>query len=448
MIEGAYGSLKASNPGRVMSRTSETLHPSLSLALGLMLTAAACGSPAAPDSDTDPITELPRALTTRERTVIDDGNAFGLALLHNVVTRDGRPNVILSPLSASLALGMTLNGAAGGTFEAMRSTLGFDGMSQHEINEAYRGLIDMLTTLDPDVRFDIADAVWANEGFTFRDAFLQAVRDAFGAKIEVGDFANPATAAAINQWVSESTNGLIGRIVDQLDPSMAMMLLNAIYFDGAWTTRFDPADTRPADFTREDGSTVRVDMMNVSDTKLPMGGGDGYQAVELPYGGGAFSMVILLPWPGESARHLLNGLDAAAWQEVVDHLSPTEVDRLSMPKFTLAYDTYLNDPLKAMGMEVAFGPGADFTAMSPEGDRMCIDFVRQKTYVDVDERGTRAAAVTGVGVRGTSFMGVSVDRPFVFAIRERLSGTLLFVGLVGDPTYADSGPDDLASTCG
>ena len=410
-----------------------------------VLCLAACGDPTGPGSDT--ITELPRALTVAERTVIRDGNAFGLELMRQVAARDERPNIVLSPLSASMALGMTLNGAGGGTFDAMRSTLGFAGLSQEQVNEAYRGLLDLLTNLDPQVRFDIANSVWANRDVPFHEAFLQAVRTAFDARVESGDFANPATLTAINDWVKQNTEGLIERILDRLDPDMVAILINAIYFDGAWTNRFDPAKTTRADFRRADGRTVRVDMMNMSNVRLPMGGGADYAAVELPYGGEAFSMVVVVPSGNTDARTLLRGLDRQRWEGILQGLTVREVNQVSIPKFTLAFDSYLNDALKAMGMGVAFRRGADFTRMSPIGDRLCIDYVRQKTYIEVDERGTKAAAVTAVGIGVVSFTGLIADRPFVFALRERLSGTILFVGLVGDPTVREVDPPGLASEC-
>lgn len=405
---------------------------------------AACGDATGP-GDAEPITELPRALTVSERTVIQNGNAFGVQLLRHVVAGDRRPNIVLSPLSASMALGMILNGAQDSTFTAMRNTLGFSGMSQGQINDAYAGLITLLTELDPNVDFGVANSVWGNQEVTFQQAFLDAVRTAFQARVESRDFRDPATLDAINGWVSDNTQGLIESILDDLDPELVTLLINAIYFEGAWTTRFDPAKTQRADFRREDGSTVQVDMMHLDEGKLPMGYGPGYAAVELPYGGGAFSMVVVVS--AEPIRRFVDGLDAAGWQSIVDGLSERELDMVAIPRFKLAYDTYLNDPLKAMGMDVAFGPGADFGGMIPGGDNVCIDFVRQKTFIEVDEHGTKAAAVTAVGARPTSFNGVVANEPFAFAIRERLSGTLVFVGIVGDPTAPEEDPEDFTSTC-
>ena len=257
---------------------------------------------------------------------------------------------------------------------------------------------------------------------------------------------DPATLDAINGWVAEATEGEIETILEQLDPEQVALLLNAIYFDGAWTTEFDPDDTRPRAFTRADGSTVEVEMMSISDEEFPLAWSPEYAAAELPYGGGAFTMVIVVP--SGDARSFAAGLDEEGWDGIVESLSPTEVDALSIPRLSLTWDGFLNDALKAMGMEVAFGGGADFSGMSPVGDQLCIDFVRQKTFLEVDERGTRAAAVTAVGIGFTSFTGLIADRPFLFAIRERLSGTLLFTGLVGDPTAEDPGPDGFVDTCG
>jgi serpin B len=412
----------------------------------LVLVTAGCGDFLGPGGS-EPITELPRALTAPEMSVIASSNTFGLELWREVAARDDRANLVLSPLSASMALGMTLNGAAAGTFDAMRTTLGFGGLSQEEINEAYRGLIDLLVTLDPDVLFTIANSVWANEDVAFHAEFFDAVSAAFDATVESRDFAAPATLADINDWANEKTQGRIEKILDELSPDLVMLLLNAIYFDAAWTTRFDPADTRSADFHRRDGSSVPMDMMSIADEEFPLAMTADYAAVELPYGGEAYAMVVVVPNPGVEARTFLAGLDESGWSSILGSLTPQKVDQLGIPKLTLSYDGLLNEALKAMGMDVAFRPGADFTRMSPQGDQFCIDFVRQKTFIEVDEEGTTAAAVTAVGVGPTSFLGVIADRPFLFAIRERLSGTLLFVGLVEDPTLEDSGPAEASSDC-
>lgn len=419
-------------------------------ALAALLAPLACGDSTGPSDDHEPITQLPRALSMAETALIGASNHFGLELVRTVAAADDRPNVVLSPLSASMALGMTLNGAEAGTFDAMRATLGFDGLTQDQIDRAYRDLIDLLTQLDPEVRFEIANAIWARQDVPFYDTFFEAVEAAFDARVESADFADAATVDAINAWVDEKTHGLIDSIVGQLDPALVMLLVNAIYLDASWTYQFDPDDTHPADFIREDSSVVTVEMMSMGDAELPMAWSPSYTALELPYGAEAFSMVVVLPRDDMTVRELLAELDAPAWDSLTTNLRPVDLRRVALPKFTLRYDAWLNDALADMGMEVAFTPEADFSRMSPDGQQMCISYVRQKTYMEVDERGTRAAAVTAVGVEVVSLPpAFVVDRPFVFAIRERLSGTLLFAGLVGDPAAEEPGdPDEPTVGCG
>ncbi|HZD04753.1 MAG TPA: serpin family protein, partial [Longimicrobiales bacterium] len=413
--------------------------------LPLMVLLAACGDGTGPE--VPKITQLPRPLTASEEQVIASANAFGVDLMAEVLARDDRPNVILSPLSASVALGMTLNGAAGSTFDDMRTALRFGSLSQGEINAAYRGLVDLLLGLDPSVELSIANATFANEGWPFHPSFFDSVSTYFDATAESRDFADPATVQAINAWAKEHTEGRIEKILDQLDPDMVMILLDAIWFDGRWTTQFDPEDTRPASFRRADDSQVTVEMMHLGDVELPFGGASGLAAVELPYGGEAWSMLVAVPWGSEPVRDVVAGMDQGDWNALVSSLQVQDVDDVALPKFELSYDVFLNDPLTDMGMGVAFTPAADFTNLSPRGDELCIDFVRQKTFIEVDEAGTRAAAVTAVGIGPVSFTGLIADRPFLFAIRERLSGTILFMGIVGDPALEDAGPAEAGDGC-
>jgi serpin B len=416
------------------------------LAATAIAATAGCGDSTGPSGDgADPITSLPRQLTVAEQEVITRSTAFGLELMGRTAVRDTRPNVVLSPLSASMALGMTLNGATGPTFDAMRSTLGFDGMDQADINAGYGSLIELLTGLDPDVDLAIGNAVWANEGYPFHQTFFDAVSTAFDATVETRDFAAPTTLDAINGWAAEATNGRIPRVLNALDPSLVMLLMNAVSFDGAWTEAFDPAETSRGEFRVTNSRTVSVDMMNASNVDLPLGYGDGWAAVELPYGGGAWAMVVVVS--SLDIRSLVADWTTADWAAVRASLSPQSVDLVSIPRFEVAYDAFLNPILSDMGMGVAFGPEADFSGLSPRGAELCIDFVRQKTFIEVDEAGTRAAAVTTVGIGPTSFTGLVADQPFFFAIHERLSGTLLFTGIVGDPTVKDSGPQEGSGNC-
>jgi len=402
---------------------------------------AACGDTSGPGPDPDPaepITDLPRALTSVESELVSASNQFGFDLLREVVAREDGPNVVLSPLSASIALGMTLNGAGGSTYEAMQQTLGYAGLTQTEINTAYKNLTELLVGLDPDVDFHVANSLWADEGFPFETPFMETVSESFAAPARTLDLQGPGAADQINAWVNEETNGYIPTLLGQVDPELVMLLVNAIYFESSWALEFDPDETVPAPFETEGGSEVEVQLMTMRDPQISWGRGDGFMAAELPYGGGAFSMLVLLPDPTNSARDLAAGLTADRVSEIPQAFREGGLGRFALPRFRLSYGTSLNDPLSAMGMGVAFDPiSSDFTRMSADAP-LFIDDVRQKTFIEVDEVGTRAAAATSVGVGITSVPpDFIVDRPFVFLLRERLSGTVLFAGVVSNPTVEE-----------
>jgi serine protease inhibitor len=395
----------------------------------------ACGDPVGP-TPPDPITELPRALTPAEQIVIARSNTFGFGLLQEVDTRreGDQPNTVLSPLSASMALGMALEGADGETFTEMQGTLGFQGMTREEINASYAGLLDLLLNLDPAVEIVVANSAWSRLGFPFTSEYFEAITNSFRAVVQELDFDDPSAKDIINQWVREQTNGRIEEIIDGISPLDILFLINAVYFKGDWTTQFKKGDTHQAPFHLEDGSTVSLPMMSGDIMDAGFGWLEGGRVVaELPYGGQAFGMVVVLPGPEETVGDLLTALDDGAWTTWMDALHLGEV-MVQMPKFELEWDGLLKDPLRAMGMERAFqADQADFSRMTPAPDAH-ISAVRQKTYMRVDEEGTEAAAVTSVTVGVTSAgPGITIDRPYLLAIRERLSGTILFLGAIRDP---------------
>ena len=409
----------------------------LSGLLATVAIVAACSDATGPSGRTPRITELPRALSSGEQAVIGASNAFGFNLLRELDRTSADSNIFMSPLSASMALGMTMNGASGQTFDEMRSTLGFGAQPSAEINASYRSLIDLLRALDQTVDVRIANAIWYRTGFPFEAIFLDESTQFFDAKVAPLDFAAAAAVPTINDWVKASTNGKIDNIVDGPIPAdVVMYLINAIYFNGAWTTRFDKSLTKPGQFTTVDGAAAPVAMMHRTDT-VRVGETADMQVVELPYGGGAFAMTILLPKPGGSIAATVASLSSDAWQSTAAAAIPQKVD-LYMPKFSLRWDALLNDPLQSLGMRLAFqGDVADFTRMSrAAGNELYISKVKQKAFVDVHEEGTEAAAATSVEISVTCTCGppvIRIDRPFVFAIRERLSGTILFLGKIVRP---------------
>ncbi len=378
----------------------------------------------------------PRPLTAAEDQVVDADNAFGLTLLRSTVDTEGTAkNVFLSPISVSMALGMALNGARGETRSAMEAALEKQDLSPTDINDAYRGLIDLLEGLDPNVEVALANSIWYREGLPVRHAFIDTNRPHFDAEVEALDFADPSASDRINGWVNEQTRGNIEQIVPgRIPPDLVMYLINATYFNGPWRDQFDPSNTAPEPFHRADGSTVSVPMMKKTENVVhPTYQAKQFRAVDIAYGDSLYSMTILLPHEDASVQSVVDSLDAKTWSRVTEGLAPQSLSRLKMPRFTLRYEKTLNDVLKDLGMGVAFTGRANFRDIADTS--LAIDKVKHKTFLRVDEEGTEASAATSVGIRVTSAPpSFVVDRPFVVAIREHHSGTILFLGTVMDPT--------------
>jgi serine protease inhibitor len=401
------------------------------------VTLASCSSATGPEGAPTALERLPRPLTESESAVLASSNSFAFDILRETLQRDRKLNVLLSPLSASLALSMALNGAAGETQDGMRTALRFDNATVAQINEANESLTELLLGLDTGIDIRIANSIWARRDFPFHQHFFDTARRWYSAQVATLDFTASTAAPTINDWVNRSTQGRITEIVESPLPADAVMyLINAVYFKGSWRDRFDPAATARAPFTRRDGSTITVPMMQRGGPAFLHRTADGVEIVEQAYSRGAFAMTIVLPPAGTDVDGLAGTLDTATWDRWMNGLQSVDMD-IVMPKYRLAYETAMNPALIALGMERAFQPrSADFTGMSPEGRDLYISNVKQKTYMDVNEEGTEAAAVTSVEIRVVSMPvrpRVVVDRPFIVAIRERLSGAILFIGRVGDP---------------
>ena len=383
-----------------------------------------------------PINDLPRQLTVAEGKLVEADNRFAFKLFREIAVREEPDaNILISPLSVAMALGMTYNGAAGDTREAMAATLELDGMTIEEVNEAYRGLIDLLQDLDAPVEWRLANSIWYRDDLTPLPTFLDINRTFFDAEVAALDFSDPAAADVINAWVRDKTGGRITEIVDKPIPSNVLMhLLNAIYFKGDWTYQFDKDLTAPRPFALADGSMATVEMMaHRGLLPLPYARVADVEVVDLPFARQAYSMTIIVPREPQALRGLTETLTQDQWNAWLAALDSTE-GTISMPRFTLEYGLELNDVLKALGMGIAFTPGeADFSNIF--GSRgPWIDKVKHKTFVEVNEVGTEAAAVTDVVIvvsHGGPHM--VVDRPFFFVIRERFSGTVLFMGRIMNP---------------
>lgn len=413
-----------------------TTHPTsvILAALAFALAAAACDDPTGPETAPKTIAKLPRDLSVVEEAVIARTNAFAFDLLREVhAANPNRPNIFLSPFSASMALGMALNGAAGETFDSIRAALRFDGLGEAEINRAYRDLTGLLLSLDPQVELGIANSAWARQGYPVNGEYLEALETWFDAEARELDFDDPAAVDVINGWAADKTKGRIREAIRQISKNDVFFLLNAVYFKGQWTHQFDPEHTSPGPFALSDGTEIQLDRMRgVMPARFALL--DDVTVGELPYGGQAFAMTIVVPRTG-SLADLVASLDEATWNRWLAAATDREEVYVELPKFELQYEENLKAALQALGMGPAFEPGrADFSRLSPA--RPFISYVKQNTFLKVDEEGTEAAAVTVVAFGRSGVLPqhqLIVDRPFLVAIRERLSGTILFLGAIGDP---------------
>jgi serine protease inhibitor len=404
----------------------------VSCVAAITLTLAACGGggDAPPEAVGDEIAaELAGSLSPAEAAAAAEGaNAFGFDL-HRAVAKPGQ-NTVTSPLSASVLLAMVAAGAGGDTAAEMVEVLRLE----EPRDTRYAALLADLTG-QSDVTLSIANSLWAAQGSPFEDDYITFVQDTIGGTLDEVDLGAQQSADRIDDWVEDRTEGLIEDIAEDLDlpnPQAVLVLLNAVYFLGTWTTTFDEAETRDAPFTLADGSQVDVPTMHRSEAEVETASGEGFTMFRLPYGDDErFGMEVLLPDEDVALDELLGHLDADTWQQTVDQLTSSTPSQLALPRFELEWDARLNDAMQDLGIILAFG-GGDFTPMSPANP--WLDTVVQKTYIRVDEEGTEAAAVTGgVMVGSAGPPPLLVDRPFAFSVSDSETGTILFLGTVHDP---------------
>ncbi len=383
-----------------------------------------------------------RELTPAEKEMVGASNIFGINLLAKLGELDeGKDDIFISPLSISIALGMALHGAEGETQEEIKRVLEFHNLSIDAVNESYLGLLDLLPYIDPKVELLIANSMWYRIGFPVLDSYIETNKKYFDAEVDALDFNLPGASKIMNNWVKRKTKGLIEDIVpEEIDPLTMMYLINAVYFKGDWTLQFDKKDTRDADFKLDDGSTIQVKMMYQKASFRVNRSYQDVSIIDLPYSEGNYSMTIVLPPPGVSINEFTESMTGEKWQSWLDKLpdEPTEID-VYLPRFTLEYEESLVEVLKALGMRKAFEEyEAEFDGIYDRskvgGENLYISDVMHKTFVDVNEKGTEAAAATSVEFGLTSMPPYfRVDRPFLLAIRENTSDTILFIGKIVHP---------------
>jgi serpin B len=425
------------------------------VALALILLVSACSTgyvPPPPPASVPPIdfarSTVQRALATDSDAdaAADAVNAFGIDL-YRLISAEGDDNLVLSPASVALALGMARAGARGDTAIEMDDVL-YEVASDDNpnlLNSLDAALAERNGTFrdlfgeDGEVTLSIANATFAQRDFPLEAAFLDTLAERFGSGVQLVDYGTDPEAArrVINAWVSEQTEERIPELLkpDVLDELTQLTLVNAVYLQAPWHAAFEERGTRDASFTTTDGTSVAVPMMHTS-TEFDYAAGDGWQAVELPYVGEQLAMTLIVP---DDLAEFEAELDAARFAEVVSSLENRYVN-LSMPRFSVETQTSLAELLKTLGMPSAFDPrAADFSGMTTESDGLHITDVIHQANIDVDEEGTEASAASAVIIGWVSSgpddqVTMAVDRPFLFALRDTHTGAILFIGRVTNPS--------------
>ena len=385
--------------------------------------------------------EIPN-MPEKSAKIIDSDNAFGLELFSQVAANtEKNKNTTVSPLSVSLALAMTYNGARGETKTEMEKAMKLSGLTTEQINNSHKALVAALKSYDPAVVLEIADAIFFGKGLTIEPDFVTTNMEFYDAKVEALQLNSPIEALkTINDWVAQKTHNKIPTILNQIDPNFAMILLNAFYFNGIWTHKFGNRDTHPGIFYMSDGTKKSNVALMKMETSLEYISNDLFSAVNLPYGNGQFQMTVILPNENKTTKDVILELNTSNWRKWMKSFTIEKSVSVTMPRFKFSWELELNEVLKTLGMQNAFTPLANFSGINNEG-RLYIDKVIHKTYVDVNESGTEAAAVTAVVISFTSAGEVDqkkylyVDRPFLFAITEKTTGTILLIGEVTNPQY-------------
>ena len=370
---------------------------------------------------------------------------FGFRLL-KALAKDPKRNTIISPLGVAMAFAMAYNGAAGATKNEMAKTLGLGSLDEADINRANHYLMQALADADPAVQPEIANAVWVQKDYPLNPDFRSVCESFYDARAANLDFVGDPTGAAaeINSWVDKYTHHRIPVLVKDVDIYTRLILTDAVHFKGAWSSKFLKGDTRARPFHLIGGASRDTAMMEQTGDFLYLENND-FQAIRLPYGNERYAMYVFLPRQNAGLPGFLRSLDEKHWEQWTSRFA-SKTTKIVLPKFETAYDEQLNNAMEGMGMKLAFDSSkADFSRIplhpSP-GNSLYISKVQHKTWVKVDEEGTEAAAATSIEVEELALIGTSnvmvVDHPFFFAIAEKQSGTLLFAGVIMDPTSQDN----------
>lgn len=394
----------------------------------------ACGAFESPNNEYKPL-----SLSTKAMEYVSEGNDFSLGFTQNVAS-SSKSDFVVSPLSLQFVLGMLLEGADGRTADEICEVLGYGAGESAEVGEFCKSMLEQLPEIDRATKLNIANAILLNQDYSMLPSYKKGVANYYEAYVENADFGSPLIVGRINSWCKRNTNGMIPKIIDTLDPDAFAVLLNAIYFNGKWTSPFEKSMTGSEKFKKESGASLQVPMMK-KNRLLAYTWNDVFQAVRLPYGNGAYSLTVCLPLDGYTVADILPVLEKTGWRQFCASMSSYNVD-LWLPRFETAFSMELTDMLAAMGMPAAFTAAADFSKMTETS--VCVSEILQKAIIKVSEEGTEAAAVTIGTMKATSAapdpernVDFHADHPFLYFISEQSSGAILFTGRYGGEPAAE-----------
>lgn len=391
-----------------------------------MLTSCSEDEPVAPNIKYNPGTVK---LTAAQQAQVENSNEFAWKFFKEV-SKGEQQDVFVSPLSVTYALGMLSNGAVGDTQKEILEGLEFHSGKVDDVNSLCHQLMIESPKLDKSTQLSMANAVVANKKIQLQPTFQSVVKKQYDALVASKDFGSPATLSFINQWASDHTQGMVPKILERINPDGVSYLLNALYFKGIWYRQFDKKHTKKEAFTKADGTKSQVQMMHQKEQFL-IGENEMYQTVVLPYGNGSYEMIVVLPREGKKLSDVLVAMNGKQWKDNLKNTYSSEVD-LKLPRFTSVYNRELNDVLKLLGMNAMFDPSkANLTKMSAVSS--FVSMVLQKAKIEVDEEGSKAAAVTVVETLTTAAppsrpIMFHANRPFMYAIAEHSTGTIFFMG--------------------
>jgi serpin B len=375
-----------------------------------------------------------------QAVVVEGNNAFAVALYHQLSHQAA--NLFFSPESISTALAMTYAGARGNTATEMAKALHFT-LPPAQLDAAMGALLRDLNAAHPDYQLNVANALWAQQGYTFLDQFLNLLNTDYGAGLQQVDFkgASEAARSTINQWVEQKTQDKIKDLLapGSLRPDTRLVLTNAIYFKGNWQTQFDKAQTKDEDFYLSQTKSTTAPLMHREGSFGYFDGGS-FQVLEIPYKSNELSLIVLLPKERSGLSGLENSMTASNMQQWLKQVVPVPKVIVTIPKFKSTQEFELSSALRSLGMPQAFASNADFSGMTGKRD-FAISAVIHKAFVDVNEEGTEAAAATAVTMRALAMRAPGApppvfraDHPFIFLIRDNGSRSILFMGRMTDPT--------------